>query len=534
MLVPAGSVCADKVILKDGREFEGQVTESGDTVAVFTSEGMKVFQRGEIERIVPDLLKQADPQTRAAFMVVRREAAARESPAEAVELWKKYMAANPDGFLLPVAKEELATWQKAQAEGLIVWFGKTIKPEDRDRIKRKVYELIDGGIALLTSGEFSKAKVKLTRAEGLWPEHPTANFYLGDAWRKLRNPVQAAKRYDRVAKSLRTHVPALNNCACVCARVKDYRTAVTHLARALRREPKNDTLVNNAWEILHMLDVDKQGPGLRLDFYKVSRPDIKTLEQACFAQQERMQKEDKHRWGSRWVSEFDYKTYRQEQREADRRLKELQEKLKVLSAEIRRMANRLNTLVRLRNELLKHGSDAGLLTYHRAVKDLQEEIRDKKYEQAELLGDAKRIGKGRPEPKWSGTIVLLGIDSPVETLGGTMSEMPSIREAIFSRKAVLVAQDGTFLGRLTADRHDTESIWNPLGKHGTPYSELSIFDPSGRFGGLSSDESPWNPSAKRPPMIKFGEEQLLHLTANGEIKPGLTVEALVALMKQMP
>ncbi len=198
------------------------------------------------------------------------------------------------------------------------------------------------------------------------------------------------------------------------------------------------------------------------------------------------------------------------------------------------MQGRLDTLVRMRNELLKHGSDAGLLTYHREVKELQEEISDKKDEQAELVRDAKGIAKERPEPKWSGDIVLLGIDSPVETLGGTMSEAPSIREAIFSRKAVLVAQDGTFLGRLTADRHDTESIWNPLGKHGSPYSEVSIFDPTGRFGGPSSDESPWGPSATRPPMIKFGEEQLLHLTANPQIKPGLTVEALVALMKKMP
>ncbi|NIA21983.1 MAG: tetratricopeptide repeat protein, partial [Anaerolineaceae bacterium] len=386
----------------------------------------------------------------------------------------------------------------------------------------------------LSAGRFAKAKARLTRAEGLWPGHPTANFYLGDAWRKLRNPVLAAKRYDRVAQSLRTHVPALNNCACLAAQVKDYRTAVGHLARALRRDPENETVVNNAWEIMHMLSVDKQGPGLRLDFFKVARADLKTLEKACLARQKRMQAEDKFRWGSGWVSGFEYKTLRHEQREADRRLKELQGQIKVLGGEIRRMENRLDTLARMRNQLLRAGSDARLLTFHREAKELQEEIRDKKNEQAELVRDAKRVRKGRPEPKWSGDIVLLGIDSPIDALGGTASEAPSVREAVLSRKAVLVARDGTFLGRLTADRHDTESIWNPLGKYGSPYSEVSIFDPTGRFGGPLSDQSPWNPKAEHPPMIKFGEEQLVHLTANPRIKPGLTVEALIALMKQMP
>ncbi|MBN2581429.1 MAG: hypothetical protein JXL80_00060 [Planctomycetes bacterium] len=534
LLSTPAAMRGDTIVLKDGRTFEGQTAESGDTIAVFTKDGMKSFRREEIERIEPDLLKQADAQTRAAFNLTRKEALRRNTAAEAVAVWEKYVADNPEGLLLPRAREELDRWRQADEKGQVIWFGKAMSPQERDRTKAEVYELIDSGLEQIEAKDFAKAKRDLIRAESLWTDHPTANFYLGQVWRGLRNPITAARHYDAVVGELPDHVPALNNCACVCAQVKDYRTGVTYLARAIRRDDQSDVLADNAWEMLHMLEVDKQGPGLRLDFFKVSIEDLKTLEDACRAQQERMKAKDKFRWGSRWISGLEHANLLSEQADADRRLAELASQIKALDAEISRMEDRLDTLARMRNQLIKAGTDAKLWTYHREVKELQEDIQDRRADRAELVKDAKDINKRRPEPEWSHNLVLLPATNPLEGLSGKLSDDADVRDAVFSLKAVLVAHDGTFLGRLTAARHDTESIWNPLGEYGSRHSATSIFDPSSRFGGKHSDESPWNPAATKPPVIKVNDTQVAYLTANSELKPAVTVEDLVTTLRQSP
>jgi len=533
LAMPVG-LHGDTVVLKDGRRVEGQTVESGDTVIVSTPDGIRSFRRDEIDRIEPDLLKQADAPTRAAFHLARKEALRRATAAEAVTVWQQYMADHPQSSLLPKAQDELDRWQRAAADGHVIWGGKAMSPQDRDRIKAQVYELIDSGLERIAAGDFAAARRDLTRAEGLWTDHPTAHFYLGDVWRHLRNPITAAKHYDAVVGELPDHVPALNNCACVCAQVKDYRTAVTYLARAIRRDDQNDLLADNAWEMLHMLELDKQGPGLRLDFFKVSVDDTKTLEAACRARQERMKAQDKMRWGSRWVSGAEYATLLGEQKDADRRMAELASEIKTLDAEIARMQGRLDTLVRMRNQLTRSGSDARLTTFHREVRELLEDIQDRKAERAPLAKEAKDVAAKRPEPQWSHNLVLLPVTSPVEGMAGHVPDDPSVREALLSHKAVLVARDGTFLGRLTAARHDTESLWNPLGEYGSPYSPTSVFSPLSRFGPGGGDESVWNPSASRPPVIRVGEAQVAHVTANASLTPGIRIEDLVIGLKQLP
>jgi hypothetical protein len=533
-LAMAAGLGGDVVVLKDGRRVEGQTADSGDTVIVSTPDGVRSFRRDEIDRIEPDLLKQADAATRAAFHLARKEALRRATAAEAVAIWQQYMADHPHSSLLPLAQDELNRWQRAATDGHVIWCGKAMPPQDRDRIKAQVYELLDSGLERIAAGDFAAARRDLTRAEGLWTNHPTAHFYLGDVWRHLRNPIAAAKHYDAVVGELPDCVPALNNCACVCAQLKDYRTAVTYLARAIRRDDQNDLLADNAWEMLHMLELDKQGPGLRLDFFKVSVDDRKTLEEACRAQQERMKAQGKARWGSRWVSSAEYATLLDEQKDADRRMAELTSKIRMIDAEISQMQGRLDTLVRMRNQLTQSGSDARLATFHREVRELLEDIQERKSERAQLAKEAKDVAAKRPEPQWSHHLVLLPAISLVEGMAGHVLDTPSVREALLSRRAVLVARDGTFLGRLTAARHDTESIWNPLGEYGSPYSPTSIFSPLSRFGPKGGDESAWDPSASHPPVIQLDEAQVAHVTANASLTPGIRVEDLVVTLKQLP
>src|SRR3974377_636501 len=65
----------------------------------------------------------------------------------------------------------------------------------------------------------------------------------------------------------------------------------------------------------------------------------------------------------------------------------------------------------------------------------------------------------------------------------------------------LIAQDGTYLGRLSANPFDPDSVSNPCGRYGSPYSPTSIKNPYGVYGSPYSNKSPNNPYATQPPLI---------------------------------
>lgn len=55
--------------------------------------------------------------------------------------------------------------------------------------------------------------------------------------------------------------------------------------------------------------------------------------------------------------------------------------------------------------------------------------------------------------------------------------------------------DGTYLGNLSSNIYDPNSINNPWGRYGNPNSADSIWNPWGQYGNPNSPKSPWNPWA---------------------------------------
>lgn len=68
----------------------------------------------------------------------------------------------------------------------------------------------------------------------------------------------------------------------------------------------------------------------------------------------------------------------------------------------------------------------------------------------------------------------------------------------------IVAADGQYLGRLNANRYDPESVANPYGRYGSPYSATSINNPHGRYGSPYSPQSATNPYAAQAPRVYYG------------------------------
>lgn len=71
----------------------------------------------------------------------------------------------------------------------------------------------------------------------------------------------------------------------------------------------------------------------------------------------------------------------------------------------------------------------------------------------------------------------------------------------------LYSQDGTYLGRLNSNRYDPNSVANPFGPYGSPYSPTSVTNPYGRYGSPYSPYSPWNPYTTEAPVIVDDDDQ---------------------------
>ncbi|AGA78886.1 hypothetical protein [Echinicola vietnamensis] len=88
-------------------------------------------------------------------------------------------------------------------------------------------------------------------------------------------------------------------------------------------------------------------------------------------------------------------------------------------------------------------------------------------------------------------------------------------ESEFNRQdSYLEADDGTFLGKLTSNEYDSESVLNKYGNFGSQYSTTSIFNEYGTYGGTYSSQSPFNEYSTTPPKIYINGEFWGYLTVN--------------------
>lgn len=63
----------------------------------------------------------------------------------------------------------------------------------------------------------------------------------------------------------------------------------------------------------------------------------------------------------------------------------------------------------------------------------------------------------------------------------------------------LIAQDDQFLGKITDNTYDTDSILNQYGTYGSQYSTTSIFNPYSQYGSVYGAYSINNPYTNTPP-----------------------------------
>ena len=67
-------------------------------------------------------------------------------------------------------------------------------------------------------------------------------------------------------------------------------------------------------------------------------------------------------------------------------------------------------------------------------------------------------------------------------------------------------QSGKYLGTLSSNPYDQDSVSNPYGKYGSQYSKDSINNPYSEYGSPYSDKSINNPYATNPPIVLDPDE----------------------------
>lgn len=69
------------------------------------------------------------------------------------------------------------------------------------------------------------------------------------------------------------------------------------------------------------------------------------------------------------------------------------------------------------------------------------------------------------------------------------------------QESFLLAQDGQFLGILSSNKYQTDSVMNEYGTYGSKYSSISIFNQYSQYGSRYGFYSPFNPYTSTPPQI---------------------------------
>src|SRR5690606_25728473 len=88
-----------------------------------------------------------------------------------------------------------------------------------------------------------------------------------------------------------------------------------------------------------------------------------------------------------------------------------------------------------------------------------------------------------------------------------------------SGSIIVVGSDGQYLGELTSNPYQADSICNPYGSYGSKYSSTSIWNEFGQYGSPYSSKSAFNKLASDPPLLVSDGKVVGYLTTN-TLKPG--------------
>jgi hypothetical protein len=100
-----------------------------------------------------------------------------------------------------------------------------------------------------------------------------------------------------------------------------------------------------------------------------------------------------------------------------------------------------------------------------------------------------------------------------------------------ARDSYLRAADQQYLGRITANIYDQDSILNAYGPYGSQYSGTSIFNQYCPYGGLYGQFSPENPYSTTPPALFLHGRRVGVVSANEYVQDRIPYSSFIHSLK---
>ncbi|GMV85078.1 MAG: hypothetical protein AMXMBFR80_09350 [Dehalococcoidia bacterium] len=95
-------------------------------------------------------------------------------------------------------------------------------------------------------------------------------------------------------------------------------------------------------------------------------------------------------------------------------------------------------------------------------------------------------------------------------------------------RATLLADDGTYLGLISSNKYDSDSVCNKYGEYGSKYASTSVRNKYGTYGSAYSSSSAYNKYTSSPPAIILGGVQVGYLTKNSVLSGAIDPDILFA------
>jgi len=98
--------------------------------------------------------------------------------------------------------------------------------------------------------------------------------------------------------------------------------------------------------------------------------------------------------------------------------------------------------------------------------------------------------------------------------------------------SIIIANDSQYLGKISKNQFDADSINNSFGTYGSEFSMYSIFNSFGNYGSEFSTLSPFNQFTSTPPKIYKNDIFIAYLTVNTIMYPRVDTNLLVAWLNE--
>ncbi|MEQ6377108.1 copper amine oxidase N-terminal domain-containing protein [Bacillaceae bacterium S4-13-56] len=132
------------------------------------------------------------------------------------------------------------------------------------------------------------------------------------------------------------------------------------------------------------------------------------------------------------------------------------------------------------------------------------------------------------------TAVKNGVESDFSNVvSATLPITPT--QPNYQTTLILIADNhkGTYLGKLTTNKYDSESIFNEYGAYGSPYRSNSIWNEYGTYGSPYATYSAFNEYSQNPPIIYDLNGNIYgRVTTNPYIQDGINPNILYQLLKE--